>query len=264
MPLALSLLSILAVERLTDPGEIVKRLATADRRNREVSRQYTFVQRSEERELDAQGRVQKTESKTVDVSYLYGRPYSRVVARNDKPLPPAEIAKEEEKFRKESVHRRLESESDRRKLVERDTRRREEFRKMIDEVGKAYYLKLEGLEKIDSRDVYRIAATPRPDYDRILPPYSLLKNMKGTMWIDTEEFQMVKVDAEVVGTLSVGLFLVRVSEGTKLHFEQTRVNGEVWMPKYAASKIDGRLGLIKKIRAEQTTTWKDFRKFQTD
>jgi hypothetical protein len=117
---------------------------------------------------------------------------------------------------------------------------------------------------MDQREVYRISANPRSDYNRRLPPYSILKNLRGTMWVDCTEFQLVKVDADVINNFSLGLVLARISAGTRLQFEQTRVNGEVWLPKFAAAKIDGRLGVFKKVREELETTWQDFRKFSTE
>lgn len=255
---------LLAADRLTDPVEIVRKLATADRRNREVARQYTFISRSEERELDDRGKVTKTESTTKEVTFLHGRYYARKVARNDKPLTAAEAAKEDEKLRKEAAKRERESRDENSKLAQEQAKQQEQFRKLIDEIVKAYELKLEGIDQIDQREVYRISANPRGDYNRRMPPYSILKNLRGQMWVDCSEFQLVKVEADVVDNFSLGLVLARISAGTRLHFEQTRVNGEVWLPKFAAAKIDGRFGVFKKVRQESETTWKDFRKFSTE
>lgn len=261
---ALLVLTLLAADRLSDPVAIVQRLATSDQRNLEVARQYTFLRRSEERELDGAGSTKKIESKTRDVTFLYGRPYARLVARNDKPLAAAERSKEDEKFNKEAEKRRRESAAERQDQAQRDRRDWEELRKLIGEIPKAYHLKLEGMEKIDGREVYRVSALPRGDYRRFLPPYSLLTKLRGMLWIDAEEYQVVKVETEVIETASFGLILARASPGTRLLFEQTRVNGEVWLPRRAELKLDGRLGFFKKVRAEASSTWSDFRKFQTE
>ncbi len=253
-----------APEALTDPAEIVRRLASADRRSREVISQYTYVERTEDRELDANGNVKTTESKTSDVSYLLGRRYARVTHKNGEPLSAKDAEKEEEKYQKELAKRQREPEKYREKLAKQDEKRRQELRQMVDEIIKAYHLTLEGVERIDGREAYRIAANPRKDYRRRTLPFSVLSRLRGTMWIDASEFQMVKVDAEVIETISIGLILVRASPGTHLLFQQTRVNGEVWLPSRAAIQLDGRLGLIKKVRADSTTEWSNYRKFQTD
>jgi vacuolar-type H+-ATPase subunit I/STV1 len=261
--LAFPLLAVLASEVLTDPVEIVKRLAAADRKNREIARQYTYIERSEEREYDSRGKLKKTKSETKDVLYLFGRRYEKLVERNGQPLSGKERAKEEEKLRKESEKRQRESEKDRDRLANEQRKQSEQLRELIDEIVKAYSLKLEGRESIDARPVYRVSAEPRREYNRKLPPYSFLKNLRGTMWIDAEDFQLVKVQAEVTDSFSFGLILARMARGSTLRFEQTRVNGEVWLPKLAAAKIDGRF-LVDRFRGESTTAWRGYRKFQTD
>jgi hypothetical protein len=249
---------------LSDPVEIVRRLATADRRSRELVSQYTYVVRTEEREFDARGNVIKSESKTSDVFYLFGRRYERLTHKDGKPLTGKDAEKEEEKFQKELAKRQKEPEKEREKLAKEDAKRREELRKLVDEIVKAYHLTLEGTDSIDGRAAYRIAAEPRQDYRRLTLPYSALSRLRGRMWIDAEEFQMVKAEAEVIETVSIGLILARASPGTKLRFEQTRVNREIWLPKSAGVQLDGRLGLVKKVRGESRAEWSNYRKFSTD
>lgn len=260
----LPLLFLLAADRLSDPSEIVRRLGENDRRAREITRQYTYVRRVEERELDKAGQAKKIESRTFDVLFLYGRRYEKLTAKNDQPLPANEQAKEEEKLRRETEKRQRESENDRQRLAKEQQKRSDELRKMVDEVEKAYLLRLEGTERLDARDVYRISAVPRPGYSKLFPPYSILNKLKGTMWIDADEFQLVKMDAEVIEPFSFGLILARAYPGTHFSFEQSRINNEVWLPKAAEAKIDGRFGLIRKVRTDVSVSWKNFRKFQAD
>jgi hypothetical protein len=253
-----------APERLTDPVEIVRRLATADRRSRELVSQYTCVERSEDKEFDGRGQVKKRETKTSDVFYLYGRRYERLTQKDDKPLSGKDAEQEEAKFQKELEKRQKEPEKARQKLAEEDAKQRQELRKLVDEIVKAYHLTLEGTDAMDGREAYRIAAEPRKDYRRRTLPYSVLSRIRGKMWIDTSEFQMVKAEAEVIETVSIGLIIARASPGTKLYFEQTRINSEIWLPKRAWVQLDGRLGLVKKVRAESRVEWSNYRKFSTD
>jgi hypothetical protein len=261
---AIVLLMAAAPERLSDPVEIVRRLADADRRSRELLSQYTYIERVEDREFDAKGNVKKREAKTSDVFYLFGRRYERLTHKDDKPLTGNDAEKEEEKFQKELAKRQKEPEKDREKMAKEDAKRRQELRKLVEEIVKAYHLTLEGTDSIDGRAAYRIAAEPRKDYRRRTLPYSMLSRLRGKMWIDAADFQMVKAEAEVIETVSIGLILARASPGTKLYFEQTRVNSEIWLPKRAGVELDGRLGLVKKVRAESRAEWSNYRKYSTD
>jgi hypothetical protein len=260
----LTCFALLAAERLTDPAEIVARLATADRANEKLAKQYMFTQRTEERALNRDGSQKSLDSQTEEVIFLYGRPYVRMIERNGKPLEGKEAAKEEEKLRKESAKRAGESADDRARRELKEEKEDQNIRKVIAEVPKSHQLTLESIETVDGREVYRVRAEPRKSYNRRLPPYGFLRKLRGTLWIDCADFQLIKVDAEVVESMSLGLVVAMVSPGTELHFSQTRVNGEVWLPKSASIRLDGRLGLIKKVRRSVDVAWSGFRKFSAD
>ena len=49
-----------------------------------------------------------------------------------------------------------------------------------------------------------------------------------------------------------------------LVFEQTRVAGDLWLPKRMYMKGAGRLGLILRIAIDQEITWGNYRRFQVD
>jgi hypothetical protein len=84
------------------------------------------------------------------------------------------------------------------------------------------------------------------------------------MWIDKAEYQWVRLEGETTDTISYGVFLARLNPGAKLVFEQTRVNGEVWLPRREWVRGSGRIGLVKKIAMDEEITWSNYRKFQAE
>ena len=72
--------------RAQDPVEIIRRSVDRDFNNFERLKNYTYQEREENRQFDADGKVKKTEIETREVLILGGRPYGRVIARDDKPL----------------------------------------------------------------------------------------------------------------------------------------------------------------------------------
>src|SRR5204862_565784 len=108
--LALVLIAILpAVLAAQEPREIVRRSIELDRRNTELSRKYTLVHRQEDQQLDEAGKVKYREVRTWDITLLEGSPYRRLVARDDRPLPPKEQQLEEQKLRRSMEERRKET-----------------------------------------------------------------------------------------------------------------------------------------------------------
>src|SRR5579864_4941193 len=57
-----------------DAREIVRRSVAASDENWKMARNYTFLQRTEERQIDSEGRVKSKEVKTYDVNLLEGSP----------------------------------------------------------------------------------------------------------------------------------------------------------------------------------------------
>jgi hypothetical protein len=266
LPCGILLLFVLTctAARAQDAREIVLRSISLDERFSEIARNYTFIQHVEQRDLDSGGKVKRISSKDYDVTMLEGSPYIRLIRRDGKPLSPEEERKEQDKLAKSIADRRSESPAERAARLEDWKNREERRRAPLREIPEAFQLRLEGLERIDGREVYVIEATPRPGYhgkDRISKHFPKLK---GKLWIDKESYEWVKVEAEVLDTVTYGFILVRVQPGTKLVIEQSRINGEVWLPKRFEANGVVRLGLIRKLRLQYLIDFTDYRKFQTE
>jgi len=58
--------------------------------------------------------------------------------------------------------------------------------------------------------------------------------------------------------------LLKIEPGATLHFEQTRVNDEVWLPASASIDASARLALFKHIRREIDMRFQGYKKFQAE
>jgi hypothetical protein len=253
-----------SVRVTVDPREIVRRSVEADQRNTKLAKNYTYQERIVEKRLDKDGRPRKQEIKTYDISILYGEPYRRLLQRDDRPLKDDEAKKEEEKLNKFIAKYKNESPQDRgRRLAEAD-KKREDQRAFAREIVDAYNFRLLGEEQVDGRGVYVIEAIPRPNFRPKQPHADLLSKFRGKIWIDKNEYQWVKMQAEAIDTVSFGLFLFRLHRGSSIHFEQTRVNEEIWLPRHVSVSASARVALMMNAAIEQETTFSNYRKFTTD
>jgi len=262
MPVLLLLLTMIAAPPVEGPDarEIMRKASERNERIWKLARQYTFVQRSEERTLDAKGNVKSRESHTFDVTMLEGAPYSRLIAKDDKPLSAKDEKKEQERLDKSM----REDEKERAKRRAETEKRREEGRKFMLEIQDAYDFRRLSDETLDGRALFVLDAKPRPGYKAKTREGGMLSKMRGRLWIDQEEFTWVKAEVEVIDTISLGLFLVRINKDMRMSFTSARVNDEVWMPKSAVLRGSARLALLKKINGEFETTWRDYKRFQTE
>jgi len=243
--------------------ELIRKAADNDTANDKKQRDYTYIQREEQHTLDGKGHVKSTEIKTSEIMEIYGEPVERLVSKNDKPLSEKDARKEEEKIQKQIDKRKNESEEDRKKRLQKEEKEREEGRKFVNEVAGAYDFHFAGMESIDGRETYVIDADPRPGYQARIKEGKMLSKFRGRIWIDKDEAQLRKFDIQCIDTISFGLFLARIHKGTRIIYDQTRVNDEVWLPLHVSLKIDVRLALLKNFNVEDEITYRDYQKFRT-
>ncbi len=250
--------------QVPDIGTLIDRSIVASDNNWKIARNYTFVERSEQRQLDSDGRVKSRRILTYDITLLEGSPYRRLTQRDDKPLSADENRKEEEKLRKSNEERRKETAAQRAKRISDFEKRRQREFEIIRELPKAFDFRLAGEETVAGTGAWVLDATPRPGYEPHDRRTRFFPKLKGRIWISKQDYSWVKVDAEVIDTISFGFFLARLGKGAHLHFEQVRVNNEVWLPARIAVAASARVALVKKFNIEQDISYRDYRKFQSD
>jgi hypothetical protein len=263
---ALSFLAMIAVAAAAQPDarEIVRRSVAAYEANWELARNYTFLEREQLRQLDAAGRVKSADTKTYDLTLLDGTAYRRLVERDDQPLPPREAKREQEKLDRSIAEQRKQTPAQRSRRIAEVEKRRARNLETAREVAEAFDFRIAGEEHLEGRDAWVIEATPHPGYQPRHSNMRALAHLRGKIWIDKQQYGLVKVEAEVIDVISWGVFLVRVERGSRLLFEQNWVNDEVWLPRRQTVNASARLGLLKGYRAQQEVTYKDYRKFQAD
>ena len=248
-----------------DAREIVRKSVELDQANWLRMRDYTWLGRSTERRFDSDGKVKSTEASAWETVVLGGEPYRRMLERNGQTLTPAERQKQQDKLDKSAARLARETpEEKRRRAAAYEARRRKE-RDFLREIPGAYDLRLEGQAQVNGHNTWVISGTPRAGYQAKDREAKALLKIRGKLWVDQSSYQWVRLEAETTETISFGLFLARVSPGSKLVFEQSRsAADDLWLPKRLYIKGAGRIALVKKIAMDQEITWSNYRKFQVD
>jgi hypothetical protein len=257
-------LAVCSAAAAQDPGEIVRRSVVLLDRNLAVARNYTFLERSDTRELDADGHVKTRKLRLYDVTLLEGSPYRRLVGRDDRPLSPDEERDERKKLEDSIAERQKERPAQRTQRIADWEKKRKQEREPLLEVPDAFDFRLAGEESLEGRPAWVIEATPRPDFHARTSIGKLFPKFRGKLWIDKADNEWVKAAAEVTSNISFGLFLARLSKGSRFDIEMTRVNDEVWLPKRIEARAAARLVLVKTLRIETETTYSNYRKFQAE
>ncbi len=244
-----------------DPMSLIRKAVENDKINDQKAREYMYTEREETK--TKQGRGFKTEIKTREVFVLYGHEIHRLIAKDDKPLSPSDAKKEEERIAKLTDKYKNESDAAHRKQEEKRAKQREQERKFLDEVAQAYDFTLHGTESVGGREAWVISGEPRKDFHPQSKEAKILPKIRFQAWIDKDDTEWVKVDADVIDNISFGVFLAKLDKGAHFTLEQARINDEIWLPQHVNVVANARL-LIKHFDLESDITYRDYRKFRAE
>jgi hypothetical protein len=246
-----------------DAAEIMRRALAEDAAAAAIARNYTYLENQELRTRDG-NKMKLRESNTWDVTLLEGSPYRRLVAHNGQPLDAADQRKEEEKLRQSIENRRHETDAQKQQRIADWQRKEEKQHEPLHEIPDAFNLRFAPDENIEGHDVYVIDGTPKPGYKPKSKNAFFLPKVKGRFWITKQGFQAVKIQFETLDTISWGGIVARVSKGTRVEVELTRVNNEVWLPKRILVAGSARVLLVKGYTGELDLTYSGFKKFTVE
>jgi hypothetical protein len=235
-----------------DVQEIVRRSVEKNERNWKAAPQYTFIERDV---VTEEGKVRRS---TYKVLMIDGSPYEQLIAENGEPLSATRAAEEQKKMEEEIARRNRESAAARRRRIEAYERDREQEHALMREMVNAFEFKLTGQESLNGYNCYVLEAEPRPGYRPINNETKVLTGMRGKMWIDTREFQWVKVQAEVFRPVAFGLFIAHVRPGTEFTLEQAPVDQDVWLPMRFITKVHATALMIWSKNYTRTETYSNY------
>ncbi len=247
-----------------DAREIMRKAFEVSVRMQQMAERYTFIERVEERKLDKGGDVKDTEIKTFDVAHLCGKDYERLIAVDDKPLPPDQDAKEQKKLDKCVDKMQSESDKEREKRLAKEAEDLEDRQKMTREVLNTFNFRVAAEETVRGVETWRIEATPKPGYEPEFKKAKFLSKLQGTIWIAKNDYGWVRTEAETIEDASFGLFLLKLKQGSTLEFEQAWVNDEVWLIDRVKLRFNAKVALLKGLRREVDIAWSDFKKFSAE
>ena len=230
--------------------------------------QYTFTEKRTERRMDGKGDVKKIKSETYEVypSAEPGKMYRRLIARDDVPIPKAELDQEDRKQEEktEASERRATQEDDaakaRREAKENEERRKEQ--EVVDEVFRMDDIVVEGRENINGRPTIVVSFAPKPGYKPVTAGGRVIQKLAGRAWVDEQDRQLVRIEARLIDNLGVGpARLARLQKGAVSYFYRRKVNDEIWLPAEARFTGSAKALLVFSVRVDALFQYSDYKKF---
>ncbi len=183
---------------------------------------------------------------------IEGSTYNKLIALDGGPLPAYQKAEEDRKLQQEIDRRHKESPAERQKRLTKYERERQQDHALMTEMSKAFTFALAGQETVDGRRCFALTATPKPGYRPPNRETQVLKGMKGKMWVDTQQYQLVKLNAQVFRHVTFGLFFASVKPGTEFTLEQKPV-GNLWLPSHFQMNLNARVAFSSRRSVDDET-----------
>jgi hypothetical protein len=234
-----------------DVQTIIARSVQANDRDWQHAPEYTYF------ETD---RGEDGKTVTYEVMMILGSPYQRQVAFHGEPLSPEQQQEEQRKLEQVIAARGKESPRQRAQRVARYEKERKRDHLMMDQLTKAFDFTLEGTQKLGPYEVYHLKARPRPGYQPPNAQTKVLLGMEGQLWVDTKNYQWVKVEATVIHPVSIDGFLARVEPGTRFELENTPIAEGLWLPRHFEMKADAKVLMLFNHHEQQDQKFFDYRK----
>jgi hypothetical protein len=230
--------------------------------------QYTYNMKSSTRYLDKEGRVKKIEIREYEVypSLDEDMAYERLISENGRPLDDGKLQEQDRKYKKKADARvrkladERKSDQEERLANEADESRKE--RETIEDLLKLYEFTLLSREMIDSHSAIWIEFTPKSQYRPQTKDGNILKKLRGRALVSDTDYQVIRVDVELIEDLSFGLgLLARMHKGATLRFMRRKINDEIWLPAEFGFSGSARVLLLKQLRVESTSIFSEYKKY---
>jgi hypothetical protein len=248
---------------LPDIKALLLDVAKNQRAIEDLQKQYTCHLVAEEEKFDSKGQVTSREVKEYDVFNCGGDEIRHLVKDDSKPLTAEQQHKEDEKFNKEfSEYQKKQAEraNDPKKQEKEDER---------DQAQISDFLRAESFtnprrERFRGQDVIVFDFGANPDYKPRKLVESIVQKLVGVVWIDEQARDVARLEARFSDTAKIGGgLLASVDKGTNLVLEQTKINGEVWLPSYAEVHATARVAFIR-VRQNEIDRYSDYKKFRVE
>jgi hypothetical protein len=233
-----------------DARQIVGQSLVAAKHSWQARDEYVYMERDEDRRLDALGQVKSANIDVTRMTLVNGIRFEQLMEHNGQ-LPSAEEQTKRDQDLEELKHETPDEQAAR-------LRKNEENRSFLRDLLEAFDFHLIGEEIIDGRPAYVFEASPHPGYHANGKYGKLFSRVKGKLWVDKQDFGWVKVDGEVTQSFSMGLFVARVQRGSHILLEQTRLADAVWVPKRLEVKASARILFVKNLDLDRILTYSDY------
>lgn len=224
---------------LPDIRELMREVQEHQKQLDRIRENYTYNSYQVVEDIDENGHVKKTQTSEYNDFFVNGHIIERKIKSNDKPLDANDDRKETERVAK---------------LIAKAEKTPRDQALEGPSISISRVLEIMDVRN-ERRELYRGDPTIVFDFAgrKNAKTHGLAedasKKLQGTIWINEADRQVVHLEVTFYDNFRmVGGILATVQKGSSFRFDQSKVNGEIWLPTGAEGTVQARLLLLKKLR----------------
>jgi hypothetical protein len=240
---------------IPDVRQLMREVLDHQKQLEKVRETYTYNSTQTVQDVDASGKVTKTETSENEDFFVNGHVIERTVKKNGKPLNDHDQQKETERVTK---------------LVEKAQKTPSDQPLEGPSVSISHVLDLMDVSN-PRRETYRGRPTLVFDFigRKNAKTHGLAedasKKLKGTIWIDEADREVAHLEVSFVDNFHVGGGLVaNIQKGSSFHFDQAPVDAGLWLPTGGEGNVQARILVFKNMRQHFFERDYDYKRFRVD
>lgn len=240
----------------TDRDTLVKDAVENYFRSARMMREFAVVRETERNDYHKDGGLKSRDHWTQRIDFIDGVRAGWTIERDGKPLSEEERARSQVSARQSAAEWKAKSPAERKKILEKAEKETSYLR----EFPHALVFTPMPDEQINGRVAMVWSFKPKPGYKAKSLGGRVYEGVVGKIWLDREERQLARLDAEVVRDVTVGGFLAKIEKGTRFELTQTRVEAGCWLPSHQLVRYSAQILLVKGIHRSLNTRYRDWRR----
>lgn len=240
---------------LPDIRQLMREVQEHQRQLDQIRENYTYTSYQVVQDIDGNGQVKKTESSEYEDFFVNGHVIERKVKTNDKTLDEHDQQKETDRVTK---------------LVQKAERTPRGQALEGPSISISRVLEIMDVSN-ERRELYRNDPTIVFDFvgrkDAKTHGYAedASKKLEGTVWINEADRQVAHLEVRFNDNFRmVGGLLATVQKGSSFRFDQSKVNGEIWLPTGGEGTVQARLLMFKNLRQHFRERNYDYKRFKVE
>ena len=240
---------------LPDIRTLMQQVQEHQKKLDQIRENYTYTAYQVIQDIDANGQVKKTETAEYEDFFVNGHVIERKVKANDKPLDENAQRKETERVTK---------------LVEKAEKTPRDKPLEGPSITVSRLLEIMDVRN-ERRELYRGDPTivfdfiGRKDAKTHGFAEDASKKLQGTIWINEADRQVAHLEVSFIDNFRmIGGLVATIQKGSNFRFDQSKVNGEIWLPTGAEGTMQARVLLLKNLRQHFRERDYDYQRFRVD